>query len=120
MNKIRKIFLLVLVLAYAGQSLAAGIFPCSAMAPVDAALEHAAMEHAGHTMPAGTEAEAAPMADDCCDAGLCSMSHCQSAAALPLGHPGSGAQYVAFYPRLADVSAVIQPIESLYRPPISR
>jgi len=120
MKRIRKLFLLFLVLAYAGQSLAAGIFPCSATAPVDASTGSSAMEHAGHAMPACAEAEAAPMADDCCDAGLCSMSHCQSTAALPLGHPGNSTRYVAFYPRAIEVSFVFQQIESLYRPPISR
>ncbi len=111
---------LLLVLAFAGQSLVVVSAPCSLIAggfPASSA-ETADPAHAGHHMAA----DPAPDADattDCCDGGYCSISGCSSLMALadvfiPASITG---------PRLAgDVSPSSPPTSppgSLFRPPIS-
>ena len=82
--------MLVLLLAYTGQSLLAVGASCAMSA--GPAQERAAMDHSDHH-------DMAPAAEggvNCCDGGFCSMSHCQSVAAMPqseasdrLNSPGS-------------------------------
>ncbi|MCP5130256.1 MAG: hypothetical protein H6985_11810 [Pseudomonadales bacterium] len=117
MKRIRKYLVLLLVLAYAGQALAAAGLPCAAMA--SAAKDMPSAAHAGHHMDGDSGAAAMPSSQDCCEGGLCAMSACQAAAALPPGQFHSGPQYLAVYPRSPQATLDSQPSESLYRPPIS-
>ena len=126
MKRFRSFWVLLLVLAYAGQALAALASPCRPMAgAVSGQMDMPAMAHAGHNMPphgnsvTDNPGPAAPPAD-CCEAGLCAMSHCQSAPAMPPEHSGSRAQYSALYPPIESAATPIHPIDSFYRPPISR
>lgn len=118
MERIRKMLLLVLVLAYTGQTLASVVPFCPEMAQTGAALhgaDMAVMEHAGHQMSADASA-----ADGCCDGGLCKMSHCQLAPALPLNHPDSNHIVASFDTGFTQTGFQPHPFDSLYRPPISR
>ena len=119
----------LLLLAYVGQSLAAITTPCAMMDPAssaesstvgnDAGVMPAGMDHSGHYMtaevPAGVD-----VASNCCDGGLCSMSHCLAVAAiLPAGYSA----LVPVAPAHGSVLPVFSPFglpTSLYRPPISR
>lgn len=123
MNGFRKALVLLLVLAYAGQSLAALALPCATMSHAGAAGEMADMDacaHAGHPVPADSAAATTPPAGDCCDGGLCAASHCQTAAALPWSDPGNAGHPVAPFPRVAQAPAPFHHVDSRYRPPISR
>lgn len=123
MKPTQKILVLLLTLAYTGQVLAAAALPCTQMAQAGAADEiadTAANGHAGHHMPADPEANAAPMAGHCCDGGLCSMSQCQSAPALPQNNPDGGREYLSFYFPNTESNPPFRPVDSPYRPPISR
>ncbi len=123
MKRIRKILVLLLVLAYAGQALAGLVLPCPNMAQpaADAGLEGmAGMAHAGHHMPADTDATPATAASDCCAGGVCNMSHCQLAAALPPNQIMGGRLYSARHIPASGSASPLHPVDSLYRPPISR
>jgi hypothetical protein len=118
MERIRKMLLLVLVLAYTGQALASVVPLCPEMAQSGAALhgsDMTVMEHAGHQMSPDSSA-----AGGCCDGGLCKMSHCQLAPALPLNHSDSNRIVASFYTAFTQTSFQPHPFDSLYRPPISR
>ena len=112
--------LLLLVLAYSGQMLAASAFSCADMAPAGAGLDMAGMAHAGHAMPVDEGTQSSAPVGACCDGGLCDMGHCHSAPALPLNHPDSSQHELAFYTGFAAASSPLRPVDSLYRPPISR
>jgi hypothetical protein len=122
MKGIGKLWLLLVVLAYTSQGVAAVVLTCPAMAAAgNAAVDTAdtgAMAHAGHHGAAKSPSASAP--GDCCDGGQCKMSHCQLAAALPLDHHGASRKYTAPYPPAARVASPFHPADSLYRPPISR
>lgn len=124
MKRFRKIWVLMLVLAYAGQAMASVAPPCQHMAPGAAAVDMAAepaMAHAGHHMVADSNAVPAAPTADCCDDGLCAMSHCQSAAAaVPLNWPGGSGHFTLRYPRPFEIVSLLHPVDLLYRPPISR
>lgn len=123
MKSIRKYLVVLLLLAYAGQALVAIASPCAMMTSAGTAVDRVdmpAMAHAGHQMPAAADTMPAPSAGDCCDGGLCTMSHCQSATALPLSYFGNSPQYTSLYTLPADNAAPFHPVDSLYRPPISR
>ena len=129
MEKIRKLLLLLLVLAYASQGLAVGVAPCPKMAAAGAMTGMsgmaemsgmASMDHSGHHGATDSEAFVEPAADDCCDVGLCASSHCQSAPALPPAHPASSPPVIALYRGSAESAPPIHSRDSLYRPPISR
>lgn len=122
---------LLLLLAYAGQSLAAVAMPCLMMGPapdgsgtaantyMPAGADMAGMNHASHQMNTG-DATQHSGSSNCCDGGFCSMSHCQSVVALPQTQLSGGLVVQAI---LHDVAAVIShspPTDNLFRPPISR
>jgi len=121
MKRRRQIIALLLLLAYAGQSLAAVGAPCfmSASAPGDISTDVAAVDHATHHMPSTGQANDA--GEGCCEGGgFCSMSHCQSAAALPATVVASAPHYFTGYCQVAAFSSCSNPLDSLYRPPIFR
>lgn len=120
MKRMRTQLLLLLVLAYSGQVLAASAFSCADMAPASGGLDTAGMAHAGHVMPADEGTQSTAPVGACCDGGLCDMGHCQSAPALPLDHPDGNQHVVSFYAGFAATSSPLRPADSLYRPPISR
>jgi hypothetical protein len=119
---------LLLLLAFTSQAVAVSALPCQMMAPVGNAVRSDALEdgdmaatgHAGHHMPADSGAEPAGAAGGCCEGGLCSMSHCQSAPGLPLDHSGNRLPVFSFHSVAFESGAPLHPVDSLYRPPISR
>jgi hypothetical protein len=120
MKQIRKSLVLLLVLAYAGQALAGLVLPCPNMAQPGVAAGMEGMAHAGHHMPADPDANSAAAAGDCCAGGVCNMSHCQLAAALPPTEIIGGQLHVARHIPAAGSTSPLHPVDSLYRPPISR
>ena len=137
MKSIRRILVLLLVLAYAGQALVASALPCTSMNMGTVVVADALVAvpdrifpmpdtggdadmtaHAGHHMGADAATEGAPVS--CCDGGLCSMSQCQSAPALPQTLSLPAHEFPVAYAATTDLSSPIHPLYSLYRPPISR
>lgn len=129
MNQIRKFMTLLLLVAYIGQSLAASAVPCLVMGSANSAstselatagfIGQPAMTHAEHHMDGSEQADTASD-NSCCDGGLCSMSLCQSVAAVPQALLCAGLAYAAVYSGLAPVSSPTHLSTFLYRPPISR
>lgn len=119
---------LLLLLAFTSQTVAVSALPCQMMAPVGDAVHSNALDgvdmaatgHAGHHLSADSDAEPAGAAGGCCDGGLCSMSHCQSSPGLLLDHPGSTLPVFSFHGVAFESGAPLHPVDSLYRPPISR
>lgn len=129
MKPFRHLMILLLVLVYTGQSLAAIGTPCLMMgssarvAAQDATTsdtDMAQMTHAGHHMSGGDPVAEEEGSLGCCDGGLCSMSHCQASLALLQSHPDGALGYVAIYRSLSPKSSHPHSQDSLYRPPISR
>ena len=123
MKRIRKVLVMALLMAYVGQVLAGVAVVCPNMASAAAAFDAAdvtAMEHAGHQMTADSTTEPGDAGSGCCDGGFCDMSHCQSAPALPLNHAYSSRSVASYYTGFAATHSPLQPVDSLYRPPISR
>lgn len=110
----------LLLLAYVGQSLATVMSPCNMMAPNDATAlaVDVGMDHSGHHMSTGAVADID--AGSCCDSGLCSMSHCQSAAALLPTLFTVGSTVAPLIIEVQNTTAPIALSGSPYRPPISR
>lgn len=110
---------LLLLVAYLGQSLLAVGAPCFMSGP-DTGGEFGVLAdsgHAGHHMDTVDQFEAGD--SGCCDGGFCSMSHCQSVAALPAGNVTCGMTCsAAFIPSFFSASPN-HTAASLYRPPIS-
>jgi hypothetical protein len=121
MKQLRKYLSLLLVLAFIGQAMAADALPCAGMADVAvdaAAHDMSGMSHTGHQMdPAAASGTAG---GSCCDAGLCGMSQCQAASALPQSVPPVCGDYVADYSAASVTSSPISRPDALFRPPISR
>ncbi|MEE4143681.1 MAG: hypothetical protein V2I26_02700, partial [Halieaceae bacterium] len=119
MKRIR--IVLLLLLAYPSQVLAASALPCQMTGPAGDAVRSeavegvamAAMGHAGHHMSAESDAGLAGAVGGCCDSGLCSMSHCQSAPALPLDHSGSTLPVFSIHTAAVEAGAPLHPIDSL-------
>ena len=115
MNELRRTLLVLLLIVYTGQGLAAFAGPCQMMSlPGESTHHHEGqLDHAGHDMSGMDE----DMAANCCDGGVCSMSHCQMAPALPsLNY--SDATEVAFQPGTAIFIRVPDsPLETHFRPP---
>lgn len=116
MRQLRKILVVWLVLAYAGQALAATAMSCPSTAPDASAA--ADMVHAGHHMPASDNDAAADEAE-CCDGGLCSMSHCHAAPALVATTLTGSSVYAETYFQYGVHSSPTRPSYSLFKPPIS-
>lgn len=114
MDKIRQVMLLLVLVVYTGQSLLAVGAPCSM--DNGAGSEMSAMEHAGHHDMAAVEASDA----GCCEGGFCSMSHCQSVAALPQAFASDRVAWVSPRSPAPDLSSPEFPLELPIRPPISR
>jgi hypothetical protein len=124
MSKFRKPILLILLLAFTGQVIVANALPCQM--PLNnqastAASDMAAIDHSAHHMPAGA-AQAADNTggENCCDMGVCAMSHCQSAVTLPLDYFASSAEFTPVFSRHNSAATPSGVNDSLYRPPISR
>ena len=124
MKKLRKPLLLLLVLAFTGQGLVANALPCqmpSNMQASTGAVDMTVMDHTAHHMPAGAaEAADSTSGENCCDLGVCTMGHCQSAVTLPLDYLASSAEFTPVFSRYDTAAAPSGVIDSLYRPPISR
>jgi hypothetical protein len=122
MKTTRNWMICLLLLAYVGQSLAAVVSPCAMMAPNDAGAlaVDAGMDHSGHRMSAGAIADVTADAGSCCDGGLCSMSQCQSAAALVPTLFTVSSTMVLLIAEVQNTTTPIAPSGSPYRPPISR
>jgi len=123
MKGIRKVLVVVLLVAYTGQVLAGVAMSCPNMASAAAVFDGGdmgAMEHAGHHMMAESTAKPGDAGSGCCDGGLCDMSHCQSAPALPLNHSYGSSSAASYYTGSSPTISPLQPVESLYRPPIFR
>lgn len=130
MKSIRRFLVLLLVVAYAGQALVASALPCTSMsmgtvvvADVLVAMPGAGgdadmVAHAGHHMKADAATDGVPA--NCCEGGLCTMSQCQSAPALPQTLSLPAHEFPVAYPASSDFSSPTHPLYSLYRPPISR
>jgi hypothetical protein len=118
--------ILLLLLVYTGQSLAAIAVPCGMMgaagdvaAGMDLVAGMAAMNHAGHQM-SSDDAQQQAGDNGCCESGFCSMSHCQSVAALPQLPPPAMLVMQAVLHDIALVSSLHNTADTLFRPPISR
>lgn len=115
MRAISRTLLLLLLLAYTGQSALLVASPCTLMSDHAGGVEHdmSGMDHAGHGMSMHTASAAA----DCCDGGYCSASHCQAAPGIisPFYVAATGMSAVLIAAR--PVSALNPPLESPYRPP---
>ena len=122
MKKFRKPLLLLLVLVFTGQGLVANALPCQMPLNIQAtagAADMTAMDHTAHHMQSVTD-EASTSSENCCDMGVCTMSHCQSAVTLPLGHLASSPGFAPVFSRHTAAAAPSGVYDSLYRPPISR
>jgi hypothetical protein len=120
MRRIRTALVLLLVLAYTGQAVAAVVLPCPKMGRSAAAMDTAGMVHAGHDMASHSAAGKPHATANCCDGSRCNMSHCQVAAALPADPCFDGQLPVARHIQLADSPPPLRVVATLYRPPISR
>jgi len=124
MSKFRKPLLLILLLAFTGQGLVANALPCQMPLNNQAntgASDITAIDHSAHHMPAAA-AQAADnnSGENCCDMGVCAMSHCQSAVTLPLDYFASSAEFTPVFSGHNTAAAPSGVNDSLYRPPISR
>jgi hypothetical protein len=117
MERVRQCMTLLLLLAYVGQSLAGVGAPCAMMAPAPAEISAAmpGMDHSGHAMGSADQAD-----DSCCDSGLCSMSQCQSLAALSGSLDSANVNPAIVYGAVRAISSPSSTTTPLYRPPISR
>ena len=127
MKRFRHITVLLLLLAYAGQSMAMLATPCFMMGVASTAIssDMAGMDHSGHDMalvdhdmgPGDTTASDG----NCCESGgFCSINHCQSMAALT---DLTAFDANIFAPARRDAvpsSSLNLSLVSLYRPPITR
>ena len=123
MKKFRKPLLVVLVLAFTGQGLVANALPCQMPLNGQAgagASGMTAMDHSAHYMPSTADSADSTNAENCCDMGVCAMSHCQSAVTLPLDYIASSANFTPVFSRQNIIAAPSGVSDSLYRPPISR
>ena len=117
MERFKHMISLLLLLAYVGQSLAVVGAPCSmpdagAMSAVMDSVDHSAH----HEQPGGADS-----GGGCCDGGgFCSMSHCQSVAALPPSDLFSGVATATNYRESLSLLSPDNTPDSLYRPPASR
>ena len=125
MKSIRRFLVLLVVLAYAGQALVASALPCTSLnmgtvvvAMPDTGGDADMAAHAGHHMKADAATDGVPA--NCCEGGLCTMSQCQSAPALPQTLSLPAHEFPVAYPASSDFSSPTHPLYSLYRPPISR
>jgi hypothetical protein len=123
MKKFHKPLMLLLVLAFTGQGLVANALPCQMPLNSQAgagASDMTAVDHSAHRMPAAAEAGAGANSENCCDMGVCTMSHCQSAVTLPVDYIASSANFTPVFSRQDTIPEPSGVNDFLYRPPISR
>ena len=123
MKTFHKSLLLLLVLAFTGQGLVANALPCQMPLNNQAgagASDMTTIDHSAHHMPAAAEAAGSTNAENCCDMGVCTMSHCQSVMTLPLDYIASSANFTPVFSRQNTNAEPSGHNDSLYRPPISR
>ena len=111
---------MLLLLAYAGQALVATGAPCFMMASSSSSsamsTDMPGMDHSGHTMPGSDQADAEA---GCCDgAGFCSISECQSMAAMPISLVDAAAVPATAQLSASPISRFSLDTSPLYRPPI--
>jgi uncharacterized protein involved in copper resistance len=118
MSPIKRTLAVLLLLAFTGQAVVSVAAPCFMMNAPTGEMNHdmADMDHGGH---AGHDMSAEQdSASSCCDGGLCSMSHCQMAPAMPIPLFDNSPEKAFTYSAIDSVSAVISSLTTLYRPPI--
>lgn len=112
MKAMRKCMFFLMLLVYAGQSLAGVMLSCPPMA-MDT-MDMAA--HAGHDMSAhgddGSEQQS------CCDGGLCVMSQCHAAPALPQTMSLPAGVDASSLDTPLVLSSLLHRSDTLFRPPI--
>ena len=121
MIAVRRLLILLLLLTYTGQSLAAVGAPCFTMgsAAGESSADMTGMDHSAHTMAMAPH-EALDAGSSCCEGGgFCTMSQCQSVAALPETTALNTATYLAIYHDVSSFVSFSFSSDSLYRPPIS-
>jgi hypothetical protein len=120
MERVRYYMTLLLLLAYVGQSLVAVGAPCAMMAPASFEISAAmpGMDHSGHGMGSADQVDAS--GGNCCDSCLCSMSQCQSQAALPGSLDSANVNPAIVYGAARAISPPSSTTTPLYRPPIFR
>ena len=136
MQLLKKIGILLLVLAYAGQGVAASALPCGGIsdsndvAATTAMADIQGIAHSGHHNMAGGKKpgiSALPATSGgggcghCCDAVKCAgQHHCQGAAVLPQGFLVGGNPFGSPYLAPGKFSVPGKLVARLFRPPISR
>ena len=121
MRRFRHITVLLLLLAYAGQSMAMLAMPCFMMGEASTAMssDMTGMDHAGHDM--GSDDTAASDATSCCEGGsFCSVNHCQSMVALADITVFATNTFAPARRDAVPFSSLDLSLVSLYRPPITR
>jgi len=109
---------MLLLLAYAGQALVATGAPCFMMASSSTVMstDMPGMDHGGHMMPGPDQADTET---GCCDgAGLCSISECQSLAAVPISLVDAAAVLSTVRLPASPIPRFSLDTSPLYRPPI--
>ena len=123
MKNFRKPFLLLLALVLIGQGLVANALSCQlpSHAQSTASADMAGMDHSAHRMPGAVADTGDSMSsENCCDSGVCSMTHCQSGVTLPLNYLTSRPDFGTVFSRSNAFAAPTRVSDSLYRPPITR
>jgi hypothetical protein len=118
MKPIRQYLVMLLLLAYAGQALVATGAPCFMMASSSTVMstDMPGMDHGGHMMPGPDQADTET---GCCDgAGLCSISECQSLAAVPISLVDAAAVLSTVRLPASPIPRFSLDTSPLYRPPI--
>lgn len=119
MIAVRRLLILLLLLTYTGQSLAAVGAPCFTMGSA-AGAAMTGMDHSAHNMALAPDNTLDSTGSSCCEGGgFCTMSQCQSVAAVPETTGLNTANYLAIYHDVSSFVSFSFSSDSLYRPPIS-
>lgn len=122
MIAVRRLLILLLLLTYTGQSLAAVGAPCFTMgsAAGESSAAMTGMDHSAHNMALAPDNTLDSTGSSCCEGGgFCTMSQCQSVAAVPETTGLNTANYLAIYHDVSSFVSFSFSSDSLYRPPIS-
>jgi hypothetical protein len=116
MSAFRTSCVLLLLLAFAGQSVVATSSPCMMMPGPADGMPHdmSAMDHANHVMPAAADT----LQPDCCGEGYCSASNCQIVPGVPSPLPPASNDVKSVLSAAVLAFPVIPPLETRFRPPI--
>lgn len=118
-----KLLIVFALLAFAGQTLAAGAmhFAMTDSTPGKTAVMSDHGIHHGHSMHNTTTADDSSAADaECCQNSHCPMSSCASAGIMPSSPVASAMRFASTSIQFSGHSFASAAITSLYRPPISR